>query len=253
MRRQPKIPSIKKLREICQPITHRELWYAETFIRPISIYITKALLYTPISANQVTILGFLAGIAAGTLFIFGNYWYSLVGAILLQLTVLLDRVDGEVARYRGTSSLRGAYLDNASNYLTTPYIFVGISFGAYGNFHNITWLICGFSASLSFLLIWLLTINKYYLAYKDGSHLPETGILLVLVKQAQQEGRYIANLLEKIHRKIPLPHSSEIFGPAILIGAIFNGLHIVLVIFGIILALDLLVMLCFHLSQGFSE
>ncbi|MBA7676113.1 hypothetical protein ES703_84354 [subsurface metagenome] len=249
-----RIPAIGELRRICQdPVMHREPFYAKIFSRRISIYITKALLYTPISANQVTILGFLLGIAAGTLFIWGNYWYSITGAVLLQLCFILDGVDGEVARYRGTSSLRGQYLDGANHTIANPYIFVGLSFGVYANFHNIEALIFGFSASLSLAVIWGLSMGRLYLLHKAGIHTDDPGLVNTLAKQTSKRNIKVANLLRKMSGKIPMPSNMQVFINAILIGAIFNCLHIILFIFGILLLCELLLRLWLYYSFGFPE
>jgi len=99
------------------------------FARKVSIYITWLLLHTPISANQVTLLslavmlGGLACIAAGTAALLA------VGAALLLLAYILDCCDGEVARYRNQTSLRGEYLDALVHAATIPAMFLAAGMG----------------------------------------------------------------------------------------------------------------------------
>jgi len=250
MQGQSKIPSIKELRKICQSAP--DTWYSRTLVRPVSIYITKVLLYTPISANQVTILGLLFGIAAGTLFIFGNYWYSIIGALLLHLTIVLDDVDGEVAHYRGTSSLRGGYLDDANHFITNPYIFVGIAFGVYANFHNIEALIFGFSASLSYAIIRGLNRGKLFYLSEAGKP-THTSMAETLATRTSKRGGPVANLLRKMRGKILMPSNIDVAMNVILIGAILNWLPVIIVIYGIILPCELLLQLWLDFRFGFPE
>lgn len=146
-------PSIKELREICQkPVINENCWYARNFTRRISIYFTKLFLYTPLSANQITVLMTVIGVLCGFLFAFGNVIYSLLGALLLQFWYVLDHVDGEVARYKKIQSLTGEYLDYLAHVIVHPAVFVGITFGVYQKFPNLTVFVLGFIASLSLIL-----------------------------------------------------------------------------------------------------
>ncbi len=145
--------SIRELRRICQDqVTRGGSWYARNFARRISIYFTKLLLYTPITANQTTFLSVLVGIVAGLLFISGDSWHVLGGAVVLQLWYIFDHVDGEIARYRKQTSLTGKYFDYMSHFIVHPYIFASITFGVYNQFHNITVFIFGFCAAISLVI-----------------------------------------------------------------------------------------------------
>jgi phosphatidylglycerophosphate synthase len=78
--------------------------------RRISIHISEALSFTPITPNQVTVFAFLLLIGAGLAFMHG-YW--LLGIVLLPLYQLFDCVDGELARMTGKGTRYGKWLDNA--------------------------------------------------------------------------------------------------------------------------------------------
>ena len=244
-----KMPPISELRRICQPPREESWWF--TYIgRPISIYLTKLLLYTPITGNQVTILMLIAGVAAGTLFISGNYWYSIAGALLFMLSILLDLVDGEVARYRKASSLRGWYLDRLTHNIVYPYIFVGISFGGYADFHDIRIFIFGFSASLFVLLMFLVQLERSNILRKVGKEAAKS-IITTLDEQTSKSGIYLATLARRIRGKVIDPTSVDIIPIVILIGAIFNWLHIILMIYGILLPCRWLLQATFNLKYGF--
>ncbi|GAI04814.1 unnamed protein product, partial [marine sediment metagenome] len=52
-----------------------------------------------ITPDTITMVSYVFAVAAGVLFIFGNYWYALIGIALYQLFIILDECDGDVARY----------------------------------------------------------------------------------------------------------------------------------------------------------
>jgi len=103
--------------------------FCRLVLRNISIRITKYLVRTRITPNHITILSFLVGILAALCFAAGEYMYLLVGAILFLSSVILDLVDGEVARVKSLQSLTGAWLDPLLDTVRTGMLFLGIALG----------------------------------------------------------------------------------------------------------------------------
>jgi CDP-alcohol phosphatidyltransferase-like enzyme len=115
-------PTIEELRTVTQPEHVRsraaaEHWVAHAYLRQISPYLTRPLLAAGLSANAVTWLMIAAAAASAV----ATTWVGLAGAVLaallVQLQMLLDCSDGEVARWRGTSSPVGVYLDRVGHYV----------------------------------------------------------------------------------------------------------------------------------------
>jgi len=120
--------SIKELRKICQaPVIAGNCWYARFFIRKVSIYFTWIFLRTPITPNQISFLMILFGAAGGLSLVLRCYAGGLVAVIFLQLFLILDCADGEVARYRGLSSMKGKYLDYIANDVVHIAMFLGLT------------------------------------------------------------------------------------------------------------------------------
>lgn len=120
------IPDIATLKEICHRgklEKDRRSWYAAS--RSVAIYITWLLLHTGVTANQVTLMTVSLSLAGAVLLATPPAWLSLCGALLLLAYHLLDKVDGDVARYRRTFSIVGVYLDEVGHGLA----FGGLLFG----------------------------------------------------------------------------------------------------------------------------
>ncbi|HEU5484650.1 MAG TPA: CDP-alcohol phosphatidyltransferase family protein [Microlunatus sp.] len=131
----PADPSIAELREVTQPPSVRtragaEHWVASAYLRDISPYLTRSLLKAGLSANGVTWLMILSAALAAV----STAWWSLAGAVLavvlVQLQMLLDCCDGEVARWRQTSSPKGVYLDRVGHYVAECGIAVALGIRA---------------------------------------------------------------------------------------------------------------------------
>ena len=156
----PEHPTIAELREVTQPASVRtragaEHWVARAYLRDVSPYLTRLLLRAGFSANGVTWLmitsAALAAVATG--------WPSLAGAVvavvLVQLQMLLDCCDGEVARWRQTSSPRGVYLDRIGHYVAECGIAVALGVRASGGPQ-----VAGVWISAGLLLGLLVALNK---------------------------------------------------------------------------------------------
>jgi phosphatidylglycerophosphate synthase len=132
-----------------------EHWVAHVYLRDVSPYLTRILLRLGLSANGVTWLMILIAALAAVV----TSWPSVIAAaavvILAQLQMLLDCCDGEVARWRGTSSAKGVYLDRLGHYVAECGIAVALGIRATGEFR-----LSGIWISAGLLLALLIALNK---------------------------------------------------------------------------------------------
>ncbi len=125
-------PPLSELKAICRRgknLEGKPSWYSGQ--RTISIRITWLLLHTRVSANQVSWTMIALGTLAGGLVAIENLSTGLAACLVLYLSFLLDKVDGEIARYRGTESWSGAYLDWLYHRLVPGLFHIGLLFRVY--------------------------------------------------------------------------------------------------------------------------
>lgn len=141
------VPSIKELKKICNKTSNDPLVFWNDYVYcKIAIYITKLLIYTPITANQVTLI--MMGFSiVGSIFFFNGLFVT--GLILMHLVVLLDSVDGEIARYRKKKTMLGLYLDNIHHVVTNSLMLFGFAYGIYNLYPNKLLIIFGFLSAIS--------------------------------------------------------------------------------------------------------
>ena len=94
--------------------------------RPLGRYLSKILIHVPFSPNQVSIVSTLVGILSGWFFASG---YFISGALLLQLSAIIDCVDGDLARVLYKESRLGKWLDLVGDQFVHIAVFAGIGFG----------------------------------------------------------------------------------------------------------------------------
>ncbi len=101
------------------------------FNRKCSKWITSALLQTPLTPNGVTVLAAFVGLLSGAVFAWGGYAAGVAGALLFQLSAILDCCDGEVARLKFMESPFGEQLDVALDNVVHVGLYAGMGWAAY--------------------------------------------------------------------------------------------------------------------------
>ncbi|MEE9584834.1 MAG: CDP-alcohol phosphatidyltransferase family protein, partial [Candidatus Brocadiales bacterium] len=139
-----KVKALDVTNELCMEITSRETMQesrnklyglqSKTSDSPFSLYVSRklsrlvsgVLVRFPISPNQITLLSFFIGLVACWFYLQGGYWYSVIGAMVLFASIILDLSDGEVARLKFMSSRYGGLLDS----ICDSTVFSGVLFCA---------------------------------------------------------------------------------------------------------------------------
>ncbi len=99
-------------------------------VRHFSYPITRLLLRTPITPNQVTALSLVFGLGAGIACLQGDFISVLFGAILFLICYVLDNCDGEIARLKNMRSHFGMRFDTFVDWLVHTVFFVCVGWGA---------------------------------------------------------------------------------------------------------------------------
>jgi phosphatidylglycerophosphate synthase len=90
-------------------------WFQRVVNRRLSTWVTRRLVSTPLTPNQVTAASLAVGLLAAACFLPESFAWSLVGWILFQSSYILDCVDGEIARLKMQESPLGAWIDSMAD------------------------------------------------------------------------------------------------------------------------------------------
>jgi CDP-L-myo-inositol myo-inositolphosphotransferase len=135
--------------------------------RPISLRISKLLLKTGITPNQISILSTVIGLVGASFFFSGEYFYLILGGILIHIHSIVDGCDGEVARLKLRQTKYGGWLDSVLDRYVDAAIIFGLVYGYWSITGDTTIWIIGFFALIgSFLNSY--TSDKYDSIFRDG-------------------------------------------------------------------------------------
>ncbi len=153
------MPSVSEMRAVTQPPSlfernSGEHWAGRLYMRRVSPYLTRLLLRTPITPNGVTWLFIVTGLLAAALLTIPGIAPAVGAVALIQLQLLLDCSDGELARWLGRSSPVGVYLDRLGHYLTETALPIALGVRADGGWDSIGgWTTLGLAVAVLVLLV----------------------------------------------------------------------------------------------------
>ncbi|MEA2037292.1 MAG: CDP-alcohol phosphatidyltransferase family protein [Nanoarchaeota archaeon] len=145
-------PSIEEIRRknpiktFCDPFV-----YIPTYV---GLYVVRLLYPTKITPNQVSFVSYLLYVVA-SLFIAINH-YFILALVFLQIVIVLDGVDGRLARTKNQTSLKGKFYEHITHETCPPLLFFALGSYLYLSLNNVIYLYLG-----SFIVISRLIINSF--------------------------------------------------------------------------------------------
>lgn len=148
-----------------------EGWIARGLNKKVSFAISRILTRTPITPNTISIFCFLVGIIGCLGFLSSRWGLRILGAILLQLSSILDGCDGEVARLKLLKSKLGAWLDTVFDDVIKFVMFICLYVGYDWQFHNGP--IFKFCVVTSFAYVGVSFVLYHYLITHKTAHMAD--------------------------------------------------------------------------------
>ena len=108
-------------------------------IRRVSVHATPVLARLPVSANQITAVSLLTGLAGGLCMMQGDRTWAIVGGLFLVLSYGLDNCDGEIARLKNQTSRFGMHFDNFVDSAVHTVFFAALGIGVRETTGEDTW------------------------------------------------------------------------------------------------------------------
>jgi hypothetical protein len=156
-------PTVAELRARVQKARHAEIgnWLARRVARPTAVYGCWLAVRLGLSAHQVTLVALCASVGSSIAIGSGNRLGFVGGVALAFLGFWLDRVDGQVARWRNTVSLDGVYFDYLMHHAANLALGFALGYGLAVRSGDLRWTIAGFAIALGWALLSLHNDCRY--------------------------------------------------------------------------------------------
>ena len=130
--------------------------------RPISTRITRHLLRTDTTPNYVSIFSFILATLGAFFFFLGGYVNLVIGAILAQVSSVIDGCDGETARLKFQVTEFGGWFDAVLDRYADAFLLFGLTYYVYFANRNFLAIFIGFLAIIGAFM------NSYTADKYDG-------------------------------------------------------------------------------------
>ncbi len=113
-------------------------WWSSFVTAPTAIMLNYLVVdVNALTPNRVTLCSFIVAILSVIFIVAGGSFNFIVAAVLIHLSHILDCMDGQMSRYRQSSSKSGCYFDKLTDQIQVSLWFCAISYAAYLQSHHI--------------------------------------------------------------------------------------------------------------------
>jgi len=219
-------PTLKEM----EKDTRKPYWsFSQKIRHKIALPITKALLYTPITANQVTLFWIFLGALAAVITMKGTFISLLMGTSLFNFSFIFDAVDGQIARYKKRVSFTGYYLDKLGHLVGTPLFFGGVGIGVSHLRGENIYLFMGILIGVIHLFIEGINFNGFW-TWNDTNKYPSKGIEALKISSAEFRVYHYSKKNRITLVFLELCKRSQFFN-VLFFAAIFNLMHAALIFY----------------------
>jgi hypothetical protein len=148
--------TLGQFKAIAQKKPWEPFWASRYFWRHLTIPCSWICARLGITADQVTALSLVSGIAGGLCYCWPTTWMYVLGTILVWGWWMLDHMDGELARYeiqhlKQRSTLAGPYLDLLIHRWVQPCYHLGLGVGLLRLTGDWGYVLLGYAAGANFM------------------------------------------------------------------------------------------------------
>lgn len=197
------------------------LW-VKLIVRRLSFLFTFLFINIGFSAWMVSILSVFVAVAGCVCLCINTVITRIIGVCLIELWLVLDCVDGNIARVKKTSSEMGEFIDALSGYFVTAFVYFAIGVAAYNtttlmNEYNYYVLLAGSVSSIAGLLTRLIHQKYTYtlmVLNKDDDSKKQ-----MLPEEEVQNKHSLQFIRSRLDKEIGI---SGLFMPLLIVACIFN-------------------------------
>ena len=137
-------------------------WWSSFFASPLAIAVNYAVVDIKwITPNLITLFSFITAIISVLFILTGGEVSFIIAALFIQCSYVLDCMDGQMARYRKTTSITGNFFDKLTDQVQISIWFGSIGYTAYAQSQNVLPLVL----ALTGIALYSLRGYSKYLAF----------------------------------------------------------------------------------------
>jgi len=127
-----------KLTRLWATKTKNDEWWSSFVTSPLAIAVNYLVVDIKwLTPNLITLISFITAIVAFLFILVGGTTNFIIAAVLIHLSHIFDCMDGQMARYRKTTSLSGGFYDKLTDQIQVALWFGAIGYAAYSQSQDV--------------------------------------------------------------------------------------------------------------------
>ena len=119
----------------------RDAWWTVWLVDPLAARLVWLVApYRWITPNLLSALAFVFGLGSAACFAMQDRWWLVAGALLFHLSLVVDCMDGKVARLNGTGTMFGVWFDFIFDRVRVALCTVALMGGQYARTGDVAWI-----------------------------------------------------------------------------------------------------------------
>lgn len=198
-------------------------FWVKILVRRVSFLFTWLFINLGFSSNTVSYLSILVALFGCMSLATDNLTMQIIGVVLINLWLVFDCVDGNIARVKKISSPIGSLIDALSGYFMVAFVFLAIGVAAYNTDgiifeqHSMYLIVVGASASIADVLARLI-----HQKYNFTMH------LIGVEKTGNESPSKISWLRERVDKELGI---SGAFMPLLILALITRSFDILIIFY----------------------
>lgn len=164
---------VSKLERLWATKNPDDEWWSSFVTSPTAILVNCVVVdWRWLTPNLITLCSLITGMGAAVLMVLGGGTNFLIAAGMIQLSHVLDCMDGQMAKYRGMSSRFGEYFDKVTDFVQVFLWFAALAYAAYALTGDITPVLLAFvGVSLYSLRVYVKYVTIFIQVQHDSEYL----------------------------------------------------------------------------------
>ena len=131
--------------------TRDDEWWSSFVTAPLAILVNYAVVDIRwLTPNLITLVSLVTAVVSAVFIVTGGTAGFLIAAILIQSSHVFDCMDGQMARYRETTSASGSFFDRATDQIQVALWFGAVGYAAYDQSANVLPILLAFIGVASY-------------------------------------------------------------------------------------------------------
>jgi len=178
-----------KLEKLWATKNKNDEWWSSFVTSPLAVLANWVVVdWKWLTPNLITFFSLMTGLLSAVLIIIGGQVNFFIAAGLINVSHILDCMDGQMAKYRGTSSQVGNYFDKVTDLIQIFFWFIAVAYAAFLQTRSVVPIFLAFTGVSFYLLrVYVKYVTLFIEVEHDNMYLKKSAYKAAILKEKSEQ------------------------------------------------------------------